>query len=159
MRLGCLTEPWGIPNPDSVAASRAVAAGMGSGGGGSPQTTATLQGSVTDPGDAAVPGVTVELKNTATGSIRTTITTADGAFRFNGVLPAEYSLSAKAVSGFKAVTVNGINLTDSELRDLGQIKLALGSVTEAVSVTAASTPVQTTSSENSKLVDQTQLGR
>ena len=122
-------------------------------------TTATLQGAVHDPGDAAVPNATVELKNTASGATRTTTTTAEGVFRFNSIVPAVYSLTVKAGSGFKAATVTDINVTASEIHDVGQIKLSMGAVTEEVSVTAVATPVQTTSSENSKLVDQTQLSQ
>jgi hypothetical protein len=119
--------------------------------------SATLQGSVVDPGDAAVPGATLELKNVATGAVRTTTTTAEGVFRFNSVVPAIYNLNIKASAGFKASTVNDINISASEVHELGKIKLTMGAVTEEVSVTAAATPVQTTSSENSKLVDSTQV--
>ena len=55
-------------------------------------TTGTLLGSVSDPGDAAVPGATVELKNTATGAVSSTITGPEGLFRFNSLAPATYSL-------------------------------------------------------------------
>ena len=120
-------------------------------------STATLQGTVTDPGDAAVPGVAVELKNTSTGALRSTTTTAEGIFRFNSIEPAVYSLTIKAASGFKALDLNNINVTATEIRDLGRLKLALGALTEQVEVTAATTPVQTSSSENSKLVEGSQV--
>src|ERR1035437_5012165 len=120
-------------------------------------TSATLQGTVTDPGDAAVPGVAIELRNASTGAVRSTTSTADGIFRFNSLEPAVYSLTIKAAAGFKALDVNNIHLTANEIRELGRLKLALGALTEQVEATAASTPVQTSSSENSKLVDATQV--
>ena len=120
-------------------------------------TSATLQGTVTDPGDAAVPAVTIELKNTSNGAVRSTTTTAEGIFRFNSLEPAVYNLTIKAAAGFKALDVNNINLTANEIRELGRLKLALGALTEQVEVTAATTPVQTSSSENSKLVDANQV--
>src|ERR1035441_4046675 len=58
-------------------------------------TSATLQGTVVDPGDAAVPGVSIELKNTSTGAVRSTTSTADGIFRFNSLEPAVYSLRSE----------------------------------------------------------------
>src|ERR1017187_9795941 len=53
-------------------------------------TSATLQGTVVDPGDAAVPGISIELKNTATGAVRSATSTAEGIFRFNSIEPAAY---------------------------------------------------------------------
>ena len=120
-------------------------------------TSATLQGTVTDPGDAAVPGVTIELKNISSGAVRTTTSTVEGIFRFNSIEPAVYNLTVRAGSGFKALDLDNINVTAGEVRELGRLKLALGALTEAVEVTAATTPVQTASSENSKLVDDTQV--
>src|ERR1017187_728485 len=124
----------------------------------SQSTTGSLQGTVTDPGDAAVPGVQIELKNNATGAIVTTSTGAEGIFVFNSLVPATYTLTVKPAAGFKTYTQSAIAVTADERRDLGKISLALGALTEQVSVTAITTPVQTASSENSKLIDSSQLG-
>ena len=121
------------------------------------QTTATLQGTVTDPGDAAVPGATVEIRDVATGVVRSTTSTAEGLFRFNSVTPAVYSLTIKAAAGFKTFALNDLGLTVNEVRELGRLKLEMGAVTEQIQVTAQATPVQTSSSENSKLVEGTQV--
>jgi hypothetical protein len=120
-------------------------------------TTATLQGTVSDPGDAAVPGATVEIRDVATGVVRSTTTTSEGLFRFNSVTPAVYNLTIKAAAGFKTFALNGLNLTTNEVRELGRLKLELGAVTEQIEVSAQATPVQTSSSENSKLVEGTQV--
>src|SRR5207244_9483699 len=118
------------------------------------QTTgATLQGTVTDSSQAAVPNVTVELKNIATGIVRTTTSASEGIFRFNGVIPAVYDLTIRPPAGFKEYVQKQITLNASEIRDLGQIVLTVGSVNETVQVTSAATPVQTASSENSSMVD------
>ncbi len=116
-----------------------------------------LVGMVTDPSGAAVPAVGVELKNVNTGFTRTTTTGPEGMFRFNSVDPSRYEVNIRASSSFKAYSQKDIVLSANETRDLGKIVLALGSVTEVVSVTADATPVQTASSENSKLVDATQV--
>ena len=120
-------------------------------------TTGTLLGTLTDPGDAAIPGAQVELKNIATGATVTTTTGPEGILRFNSLVRATYTLTIKPTSGFKSYTQANIDVTANEVRDLGKIPLAIGAVTEQVTVTAASTPVQTGSSENSKLIDQKQL--
>ena len=120
-------------------------------------TTGTLLGTVADPGDAAVPGAPVELKNTATGAVITTTTGVEGIFRFNSLVPATYNLTIKPAAGFKTYTQTNIEVTASEVRDLGKISLSLGAITEQVSVTAAATPIQTASGENSKLIDSAQM--
>ncbi len=117
----------------------------------------TIQGTVTDPGEAAVPGASIELKSLVTGVVRTTTSTAEGIFRFNSVEVGRYSLSVKAGSGFKTYAVPEIILNASEVREMGHLKLTLGAVTDEVTVSAAPTPVQTTSSENARLVDTTQM--
>ncbi len=66
-------------------------------------STATLQGTVTDPSDAAVPGATVELKNLANGAVRTTISTSEGIFRFNAVTPGTYDMTVKSGTGSKSL--------------------------------------------------------
>src|SRR5579872_2435326 len=120
-------------------------------------TTGTLLGTVADPGDAAIPGAMVELTNIATGAIISTSTGVEGIFRFNSLVPARYNLTIKAAAGFKTYSQSNIEVTASEIRDLGKISLALGQITEQVSVSAAATPVQTASGENSKLVDSAQM--
>jgi hypothetical protein len=120
-------------------------------------TTGTLLGTVVDPGDAAVPGALIELKNVATGAIAKTSTGAEGIFRFNSLVPATYNLTVLPASGFKAYSQNTIEVTASEVRDLGRLTLSIGAVTEQISVTATATPVQTASGENSKLIDPAQM--
>ncbi|HEY4089803.1 MAG TPA: carboxypeptidase-like regulatory domain-containing protein, partial [Bryobacteraceae bacterium] len=105
------------------------------------QTTgATLQGTLNDPSDLAVPNQTVNLQNVATNAVRTAKTTAEGLFRFNALEPGVYGLTIPAAAGFQQYVVNQISLNVSETRDLGRIRLSLGSVTDSVSVTAATTP-------------------
>src|SRR6266536_2413687 len=114
------------------------------------QTTgATLQGTVNDSSQAAVPNVAAEMKNVATGIVRMTLATSEGIFRFNSVIPGVYDLTIRPPAGFKEYVQKEITLNASETRDLGRIGLTVGAVNETVQVTAAATPVQTASSENS----------
>jgi hypothetical protein len=122
----------------------------------SQSTAGTMTGTITDASNAAVPGAQIEAKNLTTGAVRTTVTGPEGIFAFNSLAPARYNLTAKA-AGFKAFTQTDIDITANAPRDLGRISLSLGAITEEVSVTAATTPVQTSSSENSKLVDSSQI--
>ena len=81
-------------------------------------TTGTLLGTVVDPGDAAVPGAQVELKNDATGVITNTSSGGEGIFRFNSLVPATYTLTIKPAAGFKTYTQSSISVTANEVRDL-----------------------------------------
>ena len=74
-------------------------------------------------------------------------------------VPATYTLTVKPATGFKSYTQSSIDVTANEIRDLGKITLAIGAVTENVTVTAAVTPTQTASSENSKLIDSVQMDK
>src|ERR1035441_890239 len=104
--------------------------------------TGTMTGTVTDSSDAAVPGAQIEVKNLTTGAVRNTVSGPEVIFVFNSLEPARYNLTAKA-TGFKTYIQNSIEVTAAAPRDLGKMTLALGALTEEVSVTAAATPVQT----------------
>lgn len=121
--------------------------------------SSSVVGTVTDPADASIPGVEIQLKDQATGAVRISTSGNDGSFRFTNVPPGIYSMTLRAQAGFKAYTQQDIHLASAETRALGRIRLELGSVTEEVSVTAVVTPVQTASSERSSLVDGNQLNR
>ena len=122
-------------------------------------STGSLLRVVADPSDAAITKALVELKNTATGAVTTTTTEAEGIFRFNSLVPATYTLTIKAPAGFKTYEQSNIEVTANEVRDLGKLSLAMGAMTEQVSVVAAATPIQTASAENSKLIDNNQLSK
>ena len=118
--------------------------------------TGTLQGTVLDPGGAVVPDAKVAIKNVNTGASRNAVSGNDGLFIFNAVDPGTYLLTA-AKAGFKVYQEQNVVISANERRDLGKISLSIGSLTEKVSVTATSTPIQTSSGENSKLIEAAQL--
>src|SRR6476661_2327003 len=64
-------------------------------------TTATLLGTITDPGGAAVPNASVTAKNVDTGLTRTVTTGDDGSFRIEFLPVGNYSVEIAAASGFK----------------------------------------------------------
>jgi hypothetical protein len=115
-----------------------------------------LLGTITDPSGASIAGAEVQIKDQARGLVRSVTSGVEGIFRFTNLTSGAYTLTIKA-SGFKTYTQQAINLSSSEIRDLGLIKLTLGELRQEVSVTAAATPVQTASTEKSALVDGEQL--
>ena len=107
--------------------------------------TSSIVGTVVDPTGAAVPNAHVTLTNVSTKAVRTVTSGSTGIFRFPELPAGTYSVTV-AASGFKTFTTTDIRLNASSSRDLGKIALAVGSVSQSVTVTAAVTPIQTTSS-------------
>ena len=118
--------------------------------------SSSIVGTLTDPGNAVVPGVEVVLTNLGTGVVNKTNSNSVGLFRFPTVLTGRYSITVHA-TGFKGYSQTEIVISASETRDLGTITLQLGSLAEQVTVTAEAAALQTASSEQSSLVSGTQL--
>src|SRR5450631_3341238 len=91
-------------------------------------TAGTLQGTVVDPGGAAVPDVTIVIKSASTGVTHNSVSGNDGIFIFNGVEPATYDLTITPKAGFKTYSQKSISISPNERRDLGKISLALGTI-------------------------------
>src|SRR5919202_5881399 len=68
------------------------------------QSTATLQGTVTDPQGAVVPNAKVTIRSQATSAERTAQTDADGNYQFASLLPGVYAIEVQA-QGFQTQVV------------------------------------------------------
>jgi Carboxypeptidase regulatory-like domain len=118
--------------------------------------SSSIVGSVVDPADAVVSGAPVTLTSADTGATRTATTDTLGTYRFTEVPPGTYNVTVKA-TGFKSETQTGIVVTAQETHNAGKMILAIGSVSESVSVTAEAAQVQLSSSEKSQTVDSADL--
>lgn len=92
-----------------------------------------VEGVVSDGQGAVVPGVTVEARAEG-GGVFTATSDAAGVYRFPGLAPGSYTVTAK-LSGFRETKVGGVRVV------LGQtvkvpLTLQLGELTETVEVTA-----------------------
>ena len=125
--------------------------------GASAQTgTSALTGTVLDKSNSVVPGATVTLTQTAVGLVRTTTSNSSGLFRFSALPPGAYSLQV-SMQGFKPESLPGIALQSSDVLDVGNLVMQVGTQAESVTVQGDSTPVQTESSERSATVTGQQL--
>ena len=66
------------------------------------QTTGTIEGQITDQSGAAFPGVTMELTGIHFQGTKTTVTAADGRYRFLSLIPGDYTVTA-TLAGFGKV--------------------------------------------------------
>jgi hypothetical protein len=119
-------------------------------------TTGQISGSVVDPTRQAIAAAAVTLTNEGSGEARSVQSNDTGDFVFPALVPGAYAIKIEK-AGFKLFQRPGIVLTANERRALGSLELAIGAVTESISVRAENVAVQTSSSENSELLSSTQL--
>jgi hypothetical protein len=95
---------------------------------------ATMAGDVADQAGARVPGASVAITAVATNLSRTTVTGEEGTYLFSGLAPGVYRIVVES-SGFRPLIREGIRLVTGETVRI-DFRLEVGTVTEAVTVTA-----------------------
>jgi hypothetical protein len=118
--------------------------------------TGSISGTVVDESQAPIVGARIRLVNIATGAERATVTNDAGRFLAGSLQPGEYTVSVEA-QGFKTVERRSVHLTAAEALALGVTVLQIGSVTEAVDITAHVPSVQTESAERSGVLTGAQV--
>ena len=103
---------------------------------------AEIVGTVADPSGAVVAAARVEVRQVSSGKIRVARTNAAGEFRLSGVPAGDYVVQV-SVPGFKIAT-GGVRLQARD-RAAVTVTLAIGTISQAVEVSAA-TPVLETQS-------------
>ena len=115
---------------------------------------ARVQGVITDESQAAMPGVTVTLLNEATNVSVFKVTGPQGHYLFDFVDPGTYTVFAE-LTGFKKAERQGIRV--QQRGDVSaNLTLAIGTLSETVTVQAEATQVQLNSS-NSQLTLERQM--
>jgi outer membrane receptor protein involved in Fe transport len=119
-------------------------------------TDASITGTVTDTQGAALPEVSIAVRNTTTGVTRTIVSNASGQYRLAALPPGEYDLTAQH-EGFATTQVKGIELSVG-LEFQRDVALTVGGVQQAVSVTAQQPLIERSSSEaGSDVITQVQI--
>jgi hypothetical protein len=93
----------------------------------------TISGAVTDPTGAEVPGASVVVKETHTGTTNTTKSDAAGQYVLPFLLPGDYTITV-TMPGFQTVTRNGITLQTQE-HPIVNLTLPVGETSQTVTVT------------------------
>ncbi|MBI3695470.1 MAG: TonB-dependent receptor [Acidobacteria bacterium] len=105
----------------------------------------SIVGTVEDQTGAVVPNATVTITNPATGVTRETTTDEGGRYLLQNVLPGSYELKITA-TGFRPLTRPGVDVTINTVTRVDS-RLELGPVTEAITVAATVTTLQTDKSD------------
>jgi len=105
----------------------------------------SLTGNVTDPSDAAIPGVKVSALNVNTGITRNADTDARGAYIFTNLQLGTYKVTAEA-RGFKTLIISDVLVNANEVRRV-DFKVQIAAATETVEVVANSAVLQTDKSD------------
>src|SRR2546422_2594421 len=106
-------------------------------------TNGIISGTVTDASGAAVPGVTIQVKNVNTGVTRTVLTNEQGRYRVPDLLVGAYEVQG-ALPGFQTVVQRGIPLTVGSERVV-DFSLQVGQPETTVTVEGEIAQVDTTS--------------
>lgn len=107
------------------------------------QNVGSIKGTVKDPTGATIPGAAVIVRHEATGVERKTVTNEAGVYAFPQLDIGPYTLTVSA-AGFKTTERPGIRLISGAALTF-DIELALGQMTQKVTVTAQPVIVDTVS--------------
>ena len=113
--------------------------------------TGTLLGNVTDSSGAAVPGATVVATETRTNISRSTTTNEAGYYIFSSLQNGTYSVDAE-LQGFKKIVHQNVKVdVNSTIRV--DLKLEVGQMTEAVTVSAETPVLQTDRTDTGRIIE------
>jgi len=119
------------------------------------QVTSSLSGTVTDPNGAVVSGATVTVKNAASGSEFKTVTSNQGTYTVPSLGAGSYIVIV-AVSGFKSVTLQGVEI-DAGTPATANVALEVGQASETVVVQGGAQIVQTQTANISTTLNTNQI--
>jgi hypothetical protein len=114
-----------------------------------------VSGVVKDSSGGVLPGVEVTITKTDTGTARTAFTGADGAYTFPNLPVGPYRLKV-VLQGFNTYVQEGIVLQVNTNPTI-DVALTVGNIGEQVTVTAASTTIETRSTGVGQVIDNQQV--
>lgn len=118
--------------------------------------TGTIAGTVQDASGAVVPGVTVHISNPGTiGGNQQTITNERGAYQFTRLVPSNYSVRAE-LAGFRSSVRENVAV-NADVTARVDFSLAVGEVSETVSVSGEAPLLDTTTALNQSVLERLAL--
>src|SRR5579875_1975067 len=117
--------------------------------------TGAINGTVTDPTGAVVPGARIILHNVATGAERSAVTNSTGVYVFPDVLPGQYTLQVTK-QGFNTTTEKAFTLFVNQT-STHNITLAVGAPTQQVTVSATAIHLEESTAELGTAINQSEV--
>jgi hypothetical protein len=114
-------------------------------------TTGVIQGTITDPSGAVVPGASVEVKNLETSLVKNVSTDEDGRFSFLQLQSGRYSLTVSK-QGFATIVQQEFPLTVGQTISLN-LDMKVSGVEEVVTITSIPT-IDTVKTESSTTLNE-----
>lgn len=116
----------------------------------------TINGTVTDPSGAVIPGATVKItQNDVNGASRTVVTDARGSYTATNLPAGNYTVSVTA-SGFQTYSAQNVVVNVAQTLTV-DAKLQTGRVTQTVTVQQNAVNIDTTTSELAGTISGTQV--
>lgn len=113
--------------------------------------TGTIEGTITDPSGAVVPGAQISALNMSTGVETTRVTTSSGRYSIAPLDAATYTITVTA-AGFERLVRKNIALNGLQVLGL-DLTLKIGSTSQTVTVTDAPPPLETTNAVLGSAID------
>jgi hypothetical protein len=110
------------------------------------QFRTSIQGSVTDPDGAVIPGAKLTLLDKANNATQVRTSDDNGVYNFNALPPDQFKLTVEK-PGFQSQVLDNVRLTPEQPNDIG-VKLLLGSVDTSVTVDASTVSAMDTDTAN-----------
>jgi Carboxypeptidase regulatory-like domain/TonB dependent receptor-like, beta-barrel len=110
----------------------------------------SINGTVTDPSGASVPGATVKATETATNIDHATVTSSEGQFAFQDLPLGLYKVSVTA-TGFPTYTVDKVEVVAGQIYTL-PIQLKMGQATTTIEVSAGAVTMDTTTANQTMTI-------
>jgi Carboxypeptidase regulatory-like domain len=114
-----------------------------------------IQGKVLDSSGGALPGTTVTVTNTATGTVNTAIANEEGGFSIPFITPGTYDITVE-LTGFKRAEQKGVEVRIADRLTL-DFKLEIGGLEETVTVTGGTPLLQTSSASQGQVIDEKRI--
>src|SRR6202162_6243174 len=115
-------------------------------------STGTISGVVQDQSGASIAGAMVDIRNLATGAVRTVTSDAGGRYIAPDLSLGSYEVQGQQ-SGFQTEVRSGITLTVGR-ESVVNLALKVGQISDKVTITAEAPLVESTTSAMSSLVDE-----
>jgi hypothetical protein len=115
-------------------------------------TSGSISGSVVDAQNQVVPGADIIVTNQQTQEVRRTVSNEVGLFAFPALQPGPYTIRAE-LSGFRPIEIRDNQVLANNRLAVPPLRLEVGSLTEAVTVSAVGEVVATTQTTHQAVLD------